>query len=99
MDFIVGLLLFKGYTIIYVIIDRLSKFRYFIPLMKDFNSITMVEAFIHNVVKLHGIPRSIVVDRDRTFMRKFGNIYSMLWELLWQCLWHTIHRRMHNQKL
>lgn len=50
MDFIVGLPRSKGYTVIYVVIDRLSKFGYFIPLQSDFDSKIVAEAFIHDVL-------------------------------------------------
>ncbi|XP_015940693.1 uncharacterized protein LOC107466221 [Arachis duranensis] len=51
--------------------DRLSKFVYFIVLKRDFDSRTVAEAFIGNVVKLHGFPNSIVSDQDHIFISKF----------------------------
>lgn len=71
MDFIVGLPMSKGLTVIYVIIGRLSKFGHFITMKTEFNSTSVAKAFINNIVKLHGIPKSIVSDRDRTVMSKF----------------------------
>jgi len=77
MDFINGLPPSQGFTIIMVIIDRLSKFAHFIPLNSDVNSKKVAEVFIQNVVKLHGIPKSIVSNRDKVFISSF-------WQQLWK---------------
>lgn len=81
MDFIVGLPLSIVYTVIYVIINRLSIFGYFIPLKKEFTSTIVAKAFIQNVVKLHGIRKTLVNDRDRVFMmaaslQGYGSFFS-----------------------
>ena len=49
----------------------LSKFAHFIPLKYGFNSQIMVAAFIQNIVKLYGFPKTIVSDRDRVFINNF----------------------------
>lgn len=69
MDFIVGLPVSKGNSVIFVVINRLSKYGHFMALRSNFNSHIVVEAFITHVVKLHGVPRSITSDRVRTFMQ------------------------------
>ena len=71
MDFIIGLPNSHGYSTIMVVIDRLSKFGHFIPLRADYNSRQVVEAFIANIVKLYGIPRTIVSNRDKVFISSF----------------------------
>lgn len=43
MDFIVGLPMSKGFTVIFIIIDRLSKFGHFIPLKTDFTTTSVTE--------------------------------------------------------
>ncbi|GAU45812.1 hypothetical protein TSUD_115000 [Trifolium subterraneum] len=50
---------------------RLTKFAHVIPLRSDYNSKTVAEAFMNNIVKLHGLPKSIVSDRDKVFTSKF----------------------------
>nr|KYP73577.1 Retrovirus-related Pol polyprotein from transposon 297 family [Cajanus cajan] len=71
MDFITGLPLVNGYTVIMVVVDRLSKYAHLIPLKTHFTSNIVAEQFIQHVVKLHGIPKSIVSDRDKTFTSNF----------------------------
>lgn len=71
MDFITGLPPSSGFTVIMVVVDRLSKYAHFMPLKSDYSSKTVVEAFMHNVVKLHGMPKSIVSDRDKVLTSKF----------------------------
>ncbi|XP_072076795.1 uncharacterized protein [Arachis hypogaea] len=73
MDFIVALPPANGYSVIMVIIDRLTKFSHFIPLMLDFSSRTVVESFIKNIVKIHGFPKSIV--SGTRFSRQFANCH------------------------
>jgi len=71
MDFITGLPMSHGYSVILVVIDRLSKFAHFIPLTVDFSARKVVYAFIKTVVSVHEIPKIIVSDRDKVFTNKF----------------------------
>ncbi|CAJ2662565.1 unnamed protein product [Trifolium pratense] len=71
MDFITGLPLSFGYTTIMVVVDRLTKYAHFIAMKTDYTSKSVAEAFMHNVVKLHGMPKSIVSDRDKVFTSTF----------------------------
>lgn len=71
MDFIIGLPKSRGYSAIYVVIDRLSKYNHYIPLRHEFSSTVVAEAFIVHVAKLHDIPKSIVSDRDKAFTSGF----------------------------
>jgi hypothetical protein len=71
MDFITGLPLSHGCTVILVVIDRLTKYAHFIPLKTDYTRKIVAEAFMHHIVKLHGMPKSIVSDRDKVFTSAF----------------------------
>ena len=71
LDFIIGLPPSFGYSVIMVVVDRLSKFGHFIPMKLDFNSRSVAEAFVTNIVKLYGIPKAIVSDGDKGFLSTF----------------------------
>lgn len=71
MDFITGLPKSKGYEAILVVVDRLSKYAHFVPLKHPYTARVIAEVFVKEVVRLHGIPLSIVSDRDPIFMSNF----------------------------
>ena len=72
MDFVVGLPRTPSYQdAIWVIVDRLTKCAHFLPL-KIMNSMEkLASMYIREIVRLHGVPASIVSDRDARFTSKF----------------------------
>jgi hypothetical protein len=71
MDFIEGLPKPNGYNIILVVVDRLTKFAHFVALKHPYTAATVAKVFLDNVVKLHGLPNSIVTNRDTIFLSHF----------------------------
>lgn len=72
MDFIDGLLRSNiGNESIWVIVDRLTKSAYFVPVKSTRTAPVWAKLFMKNVVRLHGIPSSIVNDRDFLFTSEF----------------------------
>uniref|UniRef100_A0A0A9D2Z3 Integrase catalytic domain-containing protein n=1 Tax=Arundo donax TaxID=35708 RepID=A0A0A9D2Z3_ARUDO len=68
MDFIEGS---SSYDCILVVVDKLTKYAHFLPLRHSFTAQKVALAYINNVYKLHGLPESIVSDRDRIFTSTF----------------------------
>lgn len=71
MDFITNLPKSNGYEAILVVVDRLSKYSHFIPLKHPFTARSIAFIFVKEVVRLHGVPESILSDRDPLFVSIF----------------------------
>jgi len=71
MDFIEGLPKSEGRDAILVIVDRLTKFAYFISLTHPYTAPEIARKFMDTVGRVHGIPKSIVSDRDKIFTSSF----------------------------
>ncbi|KAL0285964.1 UNVERIFIED_CONTAM: Transposon Ty3-G Gag-Pol polyprotein [Sesamum calycinum] len=72
MDFIVGLpRTFRKHDAIWVVVDRLTKSAHFLPIRQNDSLDKLAELYVSEIVRLHGIPTSIVSDRDPRFTSHF----------------------------
>ena len=79
LDFIEGLPKSEGYSVILVVVDRFTKYAHFLPLKHPYTAISVARLLFDTVVKLHGLPRSMVSDRDKVFT---SHVWKELFKLL-----------------
>ena len=71
MDFIIGSPKYLGKDCINVVVDRLKKFAHLFPVTSYFSSAQVADIFFKEIFRLHGLPKSIVSDRDSRFIGGF----------------------------
>ena len=72
MDFIRGLpRTNKQHDLIMVVVDKLTKAAHFVPMKTTHTMANIAEIFMKEIARLHGIPRTIVSNRDTMFTSNF----------------------------
>jgi transposase InsO family protein len=71
LDFIEGLPRSAHADTILVVVDLFSKYAHFLPLLHPYTALKVAQLLMDSVYKLHGLPQSIVSDRDKVFTSKF----------------------------
>ncbi|KAJ0932532.1 putative nucleotidyltransferase, Ribonuclease H [Helianthus annuus] len=74
----------KGYDTIWVIVDRLTKSAHFLPIKEAYSSEKMAEIYMNEIVSRHGVPVSIISDRDTRFTSRY-----------WQRFHESVGTRLH----
>lgn len=77
LDFIEGLPKSSKKNSILVVVDHLTKYGHFLGLSRPYTTQEVAQEYMTHVYKLHGMPDSIISDRDKIFVSKF-----------WQELFH-----------
>ena len=56
---------------VWVIVDKLTKSAHFIPVKMDYSMDRLAELYVKEIVRLHGVPLSIVSNGDQRFTSRF----------------------------
>ena len=76
MDFVVGLPVSRTKDAIWVIVDRLTKSAHFLAIKKIDGATVLARKYVQEIVRLHGVPVSIVSDRDSKFTSVFWKAFQ-----------------------
>nr|GEX37314.1 reverse transcriptase domain-containing protein [Tanacetum cinerariifolium]GEX37477.1 reverse transcriptase domain-containing protein [Tanacetum cinerariifolium] len=79
----------SGYDTIWVIVDRLTKSAYFLPMLEDYKMDRLARLYLNEIVARHGVPILIISDCDSRFTLRPMVKVSVPFELWKTCLEHA----------
>jgi transposase InsO family protein len=84
MDFIVGLPnTSQRHDSIWIIVDQLTKTAHFLPVHTTYNAKKYAEIYLDQIIRLHGVPKTIISDRGAQFIAHF-----------WEQLQHSLGTKL-----
>ncbi|KAI3805483.1 hypothetical protein L1987_27905 [Smallanthus sonchifolius] len=66
----------RGHDAIRVIVDRLTKSAHFLPIREDYKMERLAKLYVDEIVSRHGVPTSIISDRDSRFTSRFWQTFQ-----------------------
>jgi hypothetical protein len=94
LDFIEGWPLFEGANSILVVVHRLTKYTYFLLLHHPYTAKSASKLFVDNIIRLHGVPLTIISTETKYLPIIFGRICLNQWIQLFTTVHHIIHKWM-----
>ncbi|GJT12351.1 putative reverse transcriptase domain-containing protein [Tanacetum coccineum] len=76
----------SGHDTIWVIVDRLTKSAHFLPMREDYKMDRLARLYLNEIVARHGVPISIISDRDSRFTSRF-------WQSMQEGIWNRLRHR------
>ncbi|GKB98301.1 putative reverse transcriptase domain-containing protein [Tanacetum coccineum] len=67
----------SGHDTIWVIVDRLTKSTHFLPMREDYKMDRLARLYLNEIVARHGVPISIISDRDSRLRQDFGGSWDV----------------------
>ena len=81
-----------------MIVDRLTKSTHFIPVRIDYSMDRLAELYVDEIVQLHGVPLSIVSDRDLRFTSRFWKELQLALGNQLNSVQHSIRKQMDSPR-
>jgi hypothetical protein len=97
MDFVVTLpVTAAGHTAMMVMVDRMSKMAHIAPCTDEITAEEAARIFLHEVVRLHGMPVEVITDRGSQFTSGLWKELCKIWEVK-QCISTSFHPQTDGQ--